>query len=181
MIDPSFRGLVDSTGVVTGIGLSLTGYVKGDDRGSDDLRGDYLFINAIGNPESDLEWTIDGLTPGGAYALFVYGSDRNRGDWTMRVSGAADQRVSGDSGTAYFANLMADAAGTIRGSMDSLGPTGHSRGRLVRVPAPGARQVRRCAGARHAPAHRRRPRRRAHREAPPAAPVSGPGGRSERN
>jgi hypothetical protein len=122
MIDPSFRGLIDSTGVVTGIGLSLTGYVKGDDRGSDDLRGDYLFINAIGNPESDLEWTIDGLTPGGAYALFVYGSDRNRGDWTMRVSGAADQRVSRDSGTAYFANLMADAAGTIRGSMNSLGP-----------------------------------------------------------
>lgn len=118
--NPSFSGLRDSTGAVTSVGLSLTGSVKGfsgfNNPSGDALRKDYLYFNSGNNPSTTLSWTLTGLVAGAAYDLFVYGSDAGNADWTMAV-GLQQLLVAGDSGTVYFHALVADANGTISGSL----------------------------------------------------------------
>lgn len=118
--NPSFSGLRDSTGAVTGVGLSLTGSVKGfsgfNNSSGDALRQDYLYFNSGNNRSTTLSWTLTGLVAGAAYDLFVYGSNAGNADWTMAV-GLQQLLVDGLSGTAFFHSLVADASGTIRGSL----------------------------------------------------------------
>ena len=69
--DPSLN-LVNSTGAVSGVTLSLNGTVTGWSQNGNALINDYLFVNA-GNSDPDVDWTITGLLPGTNYAVFAYG------------------------------------------------------------------------------------------------------------
>jgi len=122
-----FANLIDNLGAPTGVGLSLMGSVKAfsgfNNSSPDVLRKDYVFFNSSNNPARSLSWSIDGLTAGAMYDLFLYGGNANPfGDWTMGVDGAGVQVVAGMSGTAYFANLTADSNGTIGGNLFPSGP-----------------------------------------------------------
>ncbi len=126
VVNPTFSSLRDSTGATTGVGLSLTGTVKGfsgvNSPSPDALRKDYLFFNSgdtiLGNnPATTLSFSITGLMAGAAYDFFVYGSDVRNRTFTMQVDGASSQVVAGTSGTAYFDDVVADANGRISGSL----------------------------------------------------------------
>jgi hypothetical protein len=118
--NPSFAGLLDSTGAATGVGLSLTGGVKGfsgfNNPSSDALRKDYLFFNSGNNAATTLSWTLTGLIAGAAYDLFLYGSNGGNAGWSMAIGGS-NLAVGGDSGTAHFSALVADANGMITGNV----------------------------------------------------------------
>ncbi len=118
--NPSFSGLRDSTGAATGVGLSLTGAVTGfsgfNNPSADALRKDYLFFNSGNNPATTLSWTLTGLIAGGSYDMFFYGSNAGNAGWSMAL-GAANQVIGAASGTAYFGALVADANGSISGSL----------------------------------------------------------------
>jgi hypothetical protein len=118
--NPSFSGLLDSTGAATGVGLSLTGSVKGfsgfNNPSADALRKDYLFFNSGNNDATTLSWTLTGLVAGASYELFVYGSNAGNAAWSMAID-ASNLALGGDSGTAYFSALVADANGTISGNV----------------------------------------------------------------
>lgn len=122
-VDPSFTGLVDSTGSSTAVGLAFTGPVRSFQTSSaDTLRGDYIFVNDGYNSANSLSWTISGLTAGSAYKFFAYASNRNSDDWDLSVDatgagGFATQLVSGNSGTAFFSSVVASSLGTISGTM----------------------------------------------------------------
>lgn len=122
--NPSFWGLKDSTGAATGIGLSLTGGVKGfsgfNNQSADALRKDYLFFNSGNNPATTLDWMLNGLDAGALYALVFYSSNVSAmRDWTMDVAnaGGGSQFIEGLSGVAYYSSIMADATGKISGSL----------------------------------------------------------------
>ena len=125
--NPSFSNLADSTGAATSVGMSFTGTFHGfsgfNNPSSDALRKDYLYFNDGGSDSANLGWTITGLTPGDIYALFAYGSNAGNSDWTIGVNGV-NKAVSEDSGTAYYASVVASVTGTISGVADGDGISG---------------------------------------------------------
>lgn len=138
-INPSWGGLVDSSGAATGIGFSIEGNVLGwssygaSPSYSDALRNDYFAFNSrADNPGRDLSttifWALTGLVPNARYDMCFYGAraDTQRGfDMTVGTTTqyiptllATDPQPSGCVG---FRGVYANATGTILGIGTGIG------------------------------------------------------------
>jgi hypothetical protein len=135
-VNPTFSGLVDSTGTKTSVGFSITGNVIAYSQynavtNPDALRAQYLAWNS-NNPgfgESDaITWQLTGLTPNSSYDMFVYGAraDVNRSfnmtieGTTLSVATLALNNPLPPGGT-LFSNLHSDASGRISGIGTGVG------------------------------------------------------------
>ena len=76
--DPSWASLLDATGAVTSVALSITGTVEscnGASPTASSLTRDYMYWNAGPVLSATLSWTLSGLVPGASYALVFYGAN----------------------------------------------------------------------------------------------------------
>jgi len=143
--NPSWSGLVKSTGAATHVGLSITGTVLGVNLyvyyppayGSDTLRSQFIAWNSNNGPvflgagpgeSTTIRWTISGLRPHTRYDMFVYGAvaDISR-SFDMTIEGQTKNvptyvSVSAiGSGGVYFAHIISDAWGRISGVGTGVG------------------------------------------------------------
>ena len=122
--NPSFSGLVDSTGATTDVGISFTGTIGSagdvpiDNSGSDGVENDYFLILAgvTGTPDA-VSYAITGLPAGTQVALYLYAPNfteyGSRG-YQLTANGTAITVPSGSSDNA-LAFVTTDASGDISG------------------------------------------------------------------
>jgi|GEM_PF-1937635 hypothetical protein len=139
--NPSWSGLVDSTGAATGLSFAITGTVAPVDfqpwiPTPDPLRSASLnwnsWINGGGGfgagESTSVSWVLTGLAPNATYDMFVYGQigDTNRSfDMTIQgktlniptYSNFGSHPLTG----VLFASLYTNAGGTISGLGPGLG------------------------------------------------------------
>jgi len=112
--------LFDSDGNPTSVHFAVDGTVSGWSEDGDDLKHDYLFVQA-GNADPSADWEISGLMPGGIYEMFAYGSINHNATIVVDVDGNADldddteQLVASDGH--LFAGIRADTNGLIIGKI----------------------------------------------------------------
>ena len=143
--DPSWSGLVDNRGGATRVSFSVTGTVLPVNLypynpamyAGDTLRSQFLAWNSNNGPihggagpgeSTTIRWTISGLRPRTRYRLFVYGAlagiSRSFDMTIGRTTENVPSYVSGNNigaGGAYFAFVMSDSKGRIRGEGVGIG------------------------------------------------------------
>ncbi len=120
--NPSFSGLVDSTGAATGVGISFTGTIGSgndvpiDNSGSDGVENDYFLILG-GLTSTTVSYNIAGLPANTQMALYLYAPNftqfGSRG-YQLTANGSPITVASGTSGNA-LAFVTTDAIGNISG------------------------------------------------------------------
>lgn len=139
--NPSWSGLVDSTGATTGLSFAITGTVAPVDfqpwiPTPDPLRSASLNWNSwisggggFGAGEStSVSWVLTGLAPNATYDMFVYGGigDTNR-SFDMTIQGTTLNIPTYSDFSSHpldgvlFASLYTNAGGTISGLGTGLG------------------------------------------------------------
>jgi hypothetical protein len=122
--DPSFTSLLDATGAVTSVALSITGTVEsfnGVSPTASSLTRDYLYWNTGPVLSSTLSWTLSGLVPGATYALVFYGAntDVDR-SFDMSIDGVgsvgAVPTANGVQPDPLYVVVTASAGGLISGT-----------------------------------------------------------------
>jgi hypothetical protein len=122
--DPSFAGLLDSTGAGTGVTFSITGTLdsyNGASATASSLTRDYFYWNASLGVSTTLSWSFSGLTPGQSYALVFYGAntDVNR-SFGLSIDGIGSVGVvptaSGVQPDPLYVIVAASAGGLIAGT-----------------------------------------------------------------
>jgi PEP-CTERM motif len=132
--NPSWSGLVDSTGTATGVSLSITGTVGmfsifNQTNNTDPVRSQTMFWNHNDpNESTTITWQIAGLAPNSAYDLFMYGSIVNfNRSFDMTIGGttqSVDSFAAGvppTNGGTLFQNVFSDASGVISGTGTGVG------------------------------------------------------------
>lgn len=134
-VNPSWSGLVDSTGTATGIGFSIQGNVIGwsfygtNPSYSDALRNDYLAFNSDDGTGRGLSkiisWALTGLVPNARYDMCFYGARANFQRGFNMVIGTRTKYIRyiptlmatdpQPSGCTAFRGVYANASGTISG------------------------------------------------------------------
>jgi len=118
--------LVDSEGDPTPVTFSFIGTVSGWNNNGP-LHPDYLFLNA-GAADNDIDWTINGLTPGEIYEFVAYGGNIGGRGFDMLIDLNGDGSlldevallVDSNSST-LFNSIVANAGGMIIGNAASRG------------------------------------------------------------
>ena len=120
--DPSFSGLVDSTGAATGVGISFTGTIGAandvpiDNVGSDAVENEYFLI-WTGVTSTTAGYAITGLPADTQVALYLYAPNftqfGSRG-YQLTANGSVITVPSGPSDNA-LAFVTTDASGDISG------------------------------------------------------------------
>lgn len=146
--DPSFTGLVDSTGAATSIGISFTGTVTSandtpiDNVGSDAVDNDY-FVNPLG---TSIAYSISGLDPDTLVALYLYSPNFSHDDssndtgkpsraYTLTANGTPIFVPSGTgTGNNALAYIMTDGNGDISGTWTTAGNEGDWSGFQIGYP-----------------------------------------------
>jgi hypothetical protein len=119
-------GLVDSTGSPTTVGFKTSAHCAYGSAsfGGTDLLNDYFYWRTWAGIWN-LDWEINGLVPGGTYALFLNGSKSNAStprQFLMKVDIDGDGDLSDQTAATvvsppgtFFANVIAGADGKILG------------------------------------------------------------------
>ncbi len=120
--NPSFGGLVDSTGAVTGVSISFTGSISAaddnpiDNSGSDAVENDYFYLY-LGGTSDSAGYAIAGLPADTTVALYLYAPNftqyGSRG-YQLTANGNTIAVSSGPNGNA-LASVTTDASGDISG------------------------------------------------------------------
>ena len=137
-VNPSWSGLVDSTGAATAIGFAVQGNVLGwsfygsNPSYSDALRNDYFGFNSDDGTgrgiSTTISWALTGLVPNAKYDMCFYGAraDYQRG-FNMTIGTSTEYiptLLATDpqpSGCLAFRGVYANASGTISGTGTGIG------------------------------------------------------------
>jgi len=137
-VNPSWGGLVDSTGAATGIGFSIQGNVLGwsfygsSSSYSDALRNDYFGFNSDDGTgrgiSTTISWAVTGLVPNTKYDICFYGARADYQRGFNMTTGSTAQYIPTllatdpqPSGCTAFRGVYADASGTISGIGTGIG------------------------------------------------------------
>jgi hypothetical protein len=132
-VNPTFPGLLDSTGAASGLTLSITGTASAYNGGGTPLFGSYLYFNSPNQPSTGFTWTLSGLTPGATYDMVFYGANTNQSrSFDMVVDTDGNGAFGNDTAFAVVTALSADPAPALRTGI-TASATGTISGQAIGV------------------------------------------------